>query len=66
MKVTSETITDEQIRELQVGQGANFNLWSRTRDALNYHPSVEPYASIRREAREYCAAVWNARHGGES
>jgi hypothetical protein len=62
VKVTAETITDEQLRELRDCGDLEIN--DRDfRDVLE--PS--PWASQRdiRAARERCAAAWNARHGGE-
>jgi hypothetical protein len=60
--ITADTITDEQIRELQTG--ASFDVFTICRDALQYHETVEPYASLRRDARARCAEILNAREAG--
>lgn len=66
MKVTADTITDEQIRELRdrrlfpIYWAGDHSVW----DAIN----TCRVALVDREssARARCAEIWNARHGGES
>ncbi len=64
MKVTAETITDEQILELRGPAARDFDhedleLWAVCVSALN------PLSARRAEARRRCAAAWNARHGAD-
>jgi hypothetical protein len=59
VKVTADTITDEQIRELEhdasgLGRNPDANMLAICAAAL----AGDVYA------RFHCAAVWNARHGG--
>lgn len=75
MKVTAETITDEQIRELRSELlGESNNQFTSETDATGmalydldkFPPHLRKDALIVRDiAREQCAAAWNARHGGE-
>lgn len=60
-KLTAETITDEQIRELFVIRPDAYHLFH---DKVNLHETVEPYASLRRDARARCAEILNARSEG--
>lgn len=58
--VTAETLTDEEIREYGAG---NFYEFIVARDAMQYHETLEPYSSIRRDARARIVAAINARKG---
>ncbi len=59
MKVTGDTITDEQIDSLREEANA---LILAAKSAL-LPKRGNPVA--RRDGREACAAIWNARHGDE-
>ncbi len=58
MRVTAETITDEQIQQLA---RLNIDLWAWSRIAADSRPH---YGAQRAQARDELAAAWNARHGG--
>lgn len=62
-KVTAESITYEQIRELRNEVGPRHWVWQYTIDAET--PSTS-HPHRQRNARRECAAAWNARHGGDS
>ncbi len=64
MKVTADTITDEQIRELREWSNSE-TVRASCRRALHVVERVGSGRALMR-ARERCAAAWNARHGGES
>jgi hypothetical protein len=59
MKVTADTITDGQVRQLQREAAI-----SDDDKRLALLPAW--LVKTRQAARERCAAAWNARHGGES
>lgn len=65
MKVTAETITDEQIRQLR----GRLALEDPDDDAWPVYIDwalMSPVGSTKRaRGRAECAAAWNARHGGE-
>jgi len=71
MRVTAETITDEQIHELRcwaqtskespLGHSGTFVIALCAVACREYVALLEP-----REARRELAEIWNARHGGES
>lgn len=60
-EITAENLTDEQIREYGMRDVHAFFV---ARDATQYHETLEPYASIRRDAREHIATAINAREAG--
>ena len=74
MKVTAETITDAQIRELRDEQASTTPVgrhWSTCVDALSdeWHEgdgrrAIE-HNRERAEARARCAEIWNARAGAK-
>jgi hypothetical protein len=71
VKVTADTITDEQIRELQDDRGAwPLDRYYQTKYACEVAlQRIGPTSAHRWRhsiAREICAEIWNARHGGES
>lgn len=76
MKVTADTITDEQIRELKHAIVTEMDTlgavaWRVAAESQNDCRVALGQAASRskggkRRARERCAAAWNARHGGES
>lgn len=67
MRVTADTITDKQIREMLDDPKSYFGLaWLAASDmctALKMR-RARPGTS-RADARARCAEAWNARHGGE-
>jgi hypothetical protein len=77
-KVTADTITDDQIRELQRSIAGHVfpaagmahtelsDLWEVCNVALNsvLFDDVRPRPIDVRDARARCAEIWNARHGG--
>lgn len=76
MKVTAETITDEQIRELRetvqsgspLAESCDYALDPPRGvglDDLDASNDEEREARIE-DAREHCASAWNARCGGQS
>lgn len=67
LKVTVDTITDEQIRALSEASAISIDLAYRAayRDRL-VGESKSAYMRARRAARARCAGAWNARHGGDS
>lgn len=65
MKVTAETITDEQIEQLlDDSYGSDNPDEERTRAVCRV--ALAEGNAIGRRARVRCAEVWNALHGGES
>ena len=63
MKVTGETITDEQIVDLAHDLETDSELWAVCGRALGRSPYDSPgVEGNRTAARERCAAAWNARH----
>ena len=71
-KVTADTITDEQIRELPAIYVAGLDI-RKAALRVDFEEAKrvgdEAYYSAREDvalARHYCADEWNARHGGES
>ena len=67
MKVTADTITDEQIRELHNADGAiTFDWFYRAvhRERLVGESKVA-FERSRRYYRARCAEEWNARHGND-
>lgn len=69
MKVTGETITDEQIRHLLTDRDPTVKPLSLKDRAWCISALRIPVGNLatvsRQEARDCCAAAWNARHGGE-
>ena len=67
MKVTAETITDEQIREVGPPGSRHFETSQMALSATGRLWWGEVItADMLHRARERLAAAWNARHGGES
>jgi hypothetical protein len=64
MRVTAETITDEQIRELHDACAITFDRLYRAvyRERL-VGESVVAFKQSRMYARELCADAWNRHHG---
>ena len=68
MKVTADTITDEQIRELFEAT-ESMDVRYECKIALGSYRNAGHAAGSEseiRQARARCAEIWNARHGGES
>jgi hypothetical protein len=71
MKVTSETITDEQIRELYAAKAIDEATYIVAIGACGAEVEdddgelVDPDENEVEMSRARCAAAWNARHGGE-
>ena len=63
MKVTAETITDEQLLELMAGERPESLRHDRCGTALRMPGFASTKEGVE-HAREFCAAAWNARHGG--
>ncbi len=63
MKVTAETITAEQIRILY--EEAKAAILACEGAVLPHALSPRDHVVARRDARKACAAIWNARHGGD-
>lgn len=67
-KVTGETITDDQIRELRDSApagGEHMHLYNDCIRALGTEPLTGSFTTNaeRRLVRQHLAATWNARHG---
>lgn len=60
-EVTAETITDEQIRQLARDGGLEIAAHAVAAQRI---PVGRKERQARYRAREWLAAVWNARHGG--
>ena len=65
MKVTAETITDEQIRRIRAQCEETLVRYglSSSQRAIDICNTALLGGS---EALAFCAEIWNARHGGES
>lgn len=62
MKVTADTITDDQIREL-LAISRNWNDGTAAACLTALSRAIPPAFDTRAKARARCAAAWNARHG---
>lgn len=75
MKVTAETITDAQVRDLYIGKHIDERMYEIAIGATISSPIgsdldddgsiLEPEEWEIERVRKFCAAHWNARHGGE-
>jgi len=62
VKVTADTITDEQIRELHDAGLIDWREYQRAiRKRDHSFESPASYRSMRKRARARCAEIWNAR-----
>jgi len=62
MKVTAETITDEQILRLLADSTLAEKSWCLAGMRVANTPAQKRQ---RMKARSRCATMWNARHGGD-
>lgn len=63
MKVTGETITDEQIRALRKLCGRRIHRWQEGLYSNCVRALGSSVQTVRDDARKACASAWNARHG---